>query len=172
MKTSLKLWASALTVALFTNLCGAAATANAPPVNTNGWWTHVSFTPYGAMKHPDFGSPFWGGGLDLGYQCNPTLSLHLANSFFEQSSFVDETEVIARANLWWAYDMSGRERLVGFALGSATRDWNEHDWAFGVGLGVEYKLNNHFSLGMDSRIRAFFNNEEDLMTRGFLSLRW
>lgn len=188
MKTSLKLWAAALAVALFTGILTA---ADPPKPESKSWWTDFSVTPYGAVKHPDFGAPIWGAGLDVGYNINRTVSLHLANSIFDQpdlkldyesgpatveqgwftGSSIDETELLFRADLIKGGG-AGKDRFVGYLIGSGTRDWEREDWAFGVGVGAELRLAKNVSLGADSRIRAFFKNDKDLLTRGFLSVRF
>jgi opacity protein-like surface antigen len=166
-----------------------------PPAPTkpkpSNWWTDFSISPYAAIKHPDFGKPIWGGGLDIGYAINRTVSLHLGNSIFDRpdikgdkhesgnvdeggwftGSAIDETELLFRADLIKGGG-AGRDRFVGFLLGSGTRDWEREDWGFGVGAGAELRLSKNFSLGADSRLRAFFNNDKDLLTRGFLSLKF
>jgi len=201
MKTSLILWAIALALALFTLISKAAGAdrkalhlntpTNVPPAQPapaeRSWWTKVSISPYGAVKHPDFGKPVWGAGLDLGYSINRTVSLHLGNSIFDQpdierkhetlnqdwfsGSAIDETELLFRADLIRGGG-TGKDRFVGYLIGSGTRDWESEDWGFGVGAGAELRFTKNVSLGADSRIRAWFDAEKDVITRGFLSLRF
>jgi len=195
MKTSLQLWAIAAALALFTNI-GRSALINTnqpppvnppPPIVDEDWWTRVSVSPYGAVKHPDFGKPVWGAGLDLGYAINRTVSLHLANSIFDQpdirtergveergwwkGSAIDETELLFRADLIRGGG-TGHDLFVGYLIGGGTRDWEREDWGFGVGAGAELRLTKNFSVGADSRLRAWFSAEKDVLTRGFLSVRF
>lgn len=198
MKTTLTLWAIALALALFTLIATAgepqvdraALHLNAPtnaPVQVDNWWTKFSISPYGAVKHPDFGKPVWGAGLDLGYQINRTVSLHLANSIFDapdittkndsteldwwSGSAIDETEVLFRADLIRGGG-AGRDRFVGYLIGGGSRDWEAEDWGFGVGIGAELRFTKNVSIGADSRIRAWFDQDKDVITRGFVSLRF
>lgn len=180
MKTSFALWAIALALALFTNI-GRSADTNAPPPTpppSGGWWTKVSVSPYGAVKHPDFGKPVWGAGLDLGYAINRTVSLHLGNSFFDYGSpgwfdhaFIDETELLCRADLIRGGGQ-GKDRFVAYLIGGGSRDWEREDWGFGVGVGAEIRLSKNFSIGVDSRIRAWMDAEKDVVTRGLISFRF
>lgn len=186
MKTSLKLWLLAAALALISNF----ARAEDPPKN---WWTDFSVTPYGAMKHADIaGKPIWGAGLDLGYAINRTVSLHLANSVFDRpdqfsgsgheqkleaeggwwsGSALDETELLFRADLIKGGG-AGKDRFVGFLIGGGSRDWEAEDWGFGVGAGAEIRFSRNFSLGADSRLRAWFNQDKDVLTRAFLSFKF
>jgi len=173
MKSSPKLWAAALAVALFT-VAKAQAQDDAP----KNWWTDFSVSPYGAVSHPDFGKPVWGAGLDLGYNINRVVSVHLANTVFDydhagwfEHSSIDETEALFRADLIKTGG-AGKDRFVAFLLGSGSRNWETEDWAFGAGVGAELRLSRNFSLGVDSRIRAWMKQDKDLMTRGFLSVKF
>jgi hypothetical protein len=185
MKTSFALWAIAIALALFTHI-GRSADTNAPapppapPIVDADWWTRVSISPYGAVKHPDFGKPVWGAGLDLGYAINRTVSLHLANSIFDPpehkrdwftGSAIDETELLFRADLIRGGG-TGHDRFVGYLIGGGSRDWEREDWGFGVGVGAELRLTKNLSIGADSRLRAWFDAEKDVLTRGFLSFRF
>ena len=181
----------ALAIALFTHVCTAAEPAAPANAKADNWWTDVSITPYGAVKHPNFGAPIWGGGLEIGYQINRTVRLSLANTIFDAppsvtyyedgsskseegwfaGSALDETEVLFRADLIKGGG-DGKDRFVAFLIGSGSRDWEREDWAFGVGVGSEIRFTKNLSVGVDSRIRAWFNNDKDLLTRGFLSLRF
>lgn len=182
MKTSNQLWAIAIALALFTSLGYSAETnAPAPPPpapSPSNWWTDFSISPYGTVAHPDFGKPVWGAGLDIGYAINRTVSMHLANTIFDYDNagwcdhaFIDETEVIFRADLIRGGG-AGKDRFVAFVLGSGGRNWEIEDWAFGVGVGAELRLTRNIGIGVDSRIRAWMHQEKDLMTRGFVSLRF
>jgi hypothetical protein len=195
MKTSFALWAIALALALFTNI-GRSALINTnqpapvnppPPIVDADWWTRVSVSPYGAVKHPDFGKAVWGAGLDLGYAINRTVSLHLANSIFDQpdirthegtqergwwkGSAIDETELLFRADLIKGGG-TGHDRFVGYLIGGGSRDWEREDWGFGVGVGAEIRLTKNFSIGADCRLRAWFDAEKDAMTRGLISFKF
>lgn len=143
----------------------------AEPVKKS-WWTDFSVTPFGAIIHPDFSSPVWGSGLDLGYNINKTVSAHLSGVAFEFDDWkgpaIDELSLTLRADLI-RYD---RERLVFYGFGGGDRSFHYEDWAFGVGLGAELRLARNYSLGVDSRIRAWFDQDKDLLTRAFLSYRF
>lgn len=148
------------------------------PEPPKDWWTDFSLTPFGAVKHPDFGGPIWGGGLDLGYSINRAVSVHVVNSIFDygcidwfEHSSLDETEAYVRADLNDVLGL-GNQRFVPFFLGGYTRDWEAQDHGFNVGLGVEFRFSKNFSVGADSRLRAFFHNDKDIITRGFLNLRF
>lgn len=137
------------------------------------WWTDFSISPYGAVTHPNLNDKaIWGAGLDVGYNINNTVSLHVANLAYENDNWkgqaIDETSLLVRADLV----RYSKERFVGYVLAGGDRDWDHSDWGFSAGLGAEIRLAKNISLGVDSRIRAWFKNEKDLQTRGFLSFRF
>lgn len=211
MKTSLKLWAIAAAVALFTHWCKAQELPNGdlfvpmqkvdwkeikmasaktapepaaksepkamPKAEPKSWWSDFSFTPFGALAHPGFGHPVWGAGLDVGYYLNRTVSIHVSSLSYETDHWggpaIDETSLLFRADLI----RDSRERFVGYILAGGDVGWSqftdqETDKAFGVGAGVELRLSKNASIGVDSRIRAWFERDKDVLTRGFVSLRW
>ena len=180
----------ALALALVTQTAfGAGAPLKAKPTS---WWSDFSITPFGTLAHPNLtDAPVYGAGIDVGYYLNRTVSLHLANTVYDQSGSsrsaggsefrgsggsggwldapaIDETSILFRADLI----RDSRERIVGYFVGSGDRDWVTRDWAFGVGVGAELRLTRNISLGADSRIRAWFAREKDLTTRGFVSIRF
>lgn len=129
MKTSLKLWAIAAAVALFTHYVraeelpkidwsqevapvrgggGGETEAPAPLLKTkksSSWWTDFSISPYGAIVHNDLaGKALWGAGLDVGYSINRTVSLHLGNTIYdapETKTFQGDTLVKSESG-WFA----------------------------------------------------------------------
>lgn len=165
---------------------------DAPAAESKSWWTDFSLRTYGATKHPDFAKPVWGFGLDVGYQINRAVSLHLANSVFDQPETkvffgeteirteggfwagpaIDETELIAQADLI-STGGQGKDRFVASILGSGGREWNLEAWSFGAGVGGTVRFSKNFGAGLDSRIRAYMNGEKkDLITRLFLEARF
>lgn len=176
---SLRLSAIALAMGFLTQTAfGADAPLKAKPAS---WWSDFSITPFGTLVHPNLtDAPVYGAGIDVGYWLNRTVSLHVANTVYDQpgssrgsggwldAPAVDETSILFRADLI----RDSRERIVGYFIGSGDRDWVTRDWAFGVGVGAELRLTKNISLGADSRIRAWFAREKDLTTRGFLSIRF
>jgi len=161
MKTKLVLWIAPLLLAM-------AAFGQ----ENKSWWTDFSVSPFGAVTHPNFGAPEYGAGLDVGYNINKTVSLHVANLAYETDNWkgttIDETSLLFRADLI----RYSKERLVGYLLGAGDRDWGRDDWAFGVGVGAELRFSKNVSVGVDSRIRSWFKNEKDLITRGFVGVRF
>jgi len=137
------------------------------------WWTDASVTTFGAIRHADLGGkPQWGAGVDLGYNINKTVSLHVENLAYERNHWgdtvIDETSFVVRADLI----RYSNERLVGYILASGDRDWWDDDWGFGAGAGLELRLTRNASIGVDSRIRAWFDREKDVLTRGFVGFRF
>lgn len=110
----------------------AAEPAAKATITKPNWWTDFSVTPFGALTRPNLTDrPVYGAGIDLGYNINKTVSLHLSN------------------------------------LGYETQDWG-----FGVGAGAELRFSKNVSIGADSRIRAWFKQEKDWLTRGFVSFKF
>lgn len=170
MKT--KLLALLAILAAFVINASEPAPAASAKKESKSWWTDFSVSPYGAVNHPNFGKPQYGAGLDVGYSINKTVSLHGTALAYESDrwggSTIDEASVLFRADLIRA----SKERFVTYVLAGGDRDFERDDWAFGAGIGAELRLARNFSLGADSRIRAFFNHDKDLITRGFLSFRF
>ena len=142
--------------------------ADNPPAQSKSWWTDFSISPFGAVTHPNFGTPQYGAGLDVGYNINHIVSLHVANLAYEndnwKGSTIDETSLLCRADLV----RFSKERFVGYVLGGGDRDWGRDDWAFGVGIGAEVRFTKNLSAGVDSRIRSWFKNDKDVISRAFV----
>ncbi len=144
------------------------------------WWSDFSVSPFGTVVHPNFGAPIYGAGLDVGYYINHTVSIHLQNVVYDgdgtckteggwaDAPAIDETSFLFRADLI----RSSKERFVAYFLGSGSRDWVDHDWAFGAGAGAEIRLSKNFSVGAQSQVRGWFEKEKDVRTDGYLSLRF
>jgi hypothetical protein len=147
--------------------------ADAPKPVEKSWWTDISVSPYGAVVHPNFDKPLYGAGLDLGYSINKTVSLHGSVLSYEgpdnwKGSAVDEGSLLFRADLI----KYSQERFVAYVLGGGDRSFELDDWAFGVGIGAELRFTKNLSVGVDSRIRAWFNQEKDVISRGYVSVRF
>ena len=143
------------------------------------WWTDFSITPFGSISHPGFGAPVYGVGLDLGYSINRAVSIHVSTLTLDSENWggtaIDENSLLLRADLIRTGG-SGKDRIVFYALGGADVAWAQDggapDKAFGAGLGAELRLTKNLSLGIDSRIRAWFDSDKDVITRGFASFRF
>jgi hypothetical protein len=186
MKTSLTLWAIAIALALFT-LISSAAEPTPTPVPPDpapaakSWWTQVSVSPYGAIKHHDLsGKAIWGAGLDLGWQVNRVVGIHLGNSIFDYpdrgracwgGSAIDESEILGRADLIRGGG-PGRDRFLVYGLGSYTRDWEADDNGFGLGGGASLRLSKNIAIEGDYRVRAFFREDKDGIARLLFSLKF
>lgn len=172
MKTSHALRAAAfLAVALFTGYSQAAEQ------ESKNWWTDFSVTPFGTVTHPSFGAPVWGAGLDLGYNINRAVSIHVSNLTLEDQNWgnqmIDETSLLFRADLIRTGG-KGKDKFVAYFLGGGDVNWqtDQPDKAFGAGLGAELRLSKNFSIGADSRVRAWFDRDKDVITRGFIKFRF
>lgn len=155
-------------------LCSAAVVraADAPAMHGKNWWTDFSISPYGAVTHPNFEGPKYGAGLDVGYNINHTVSLHVANLTLEDNHWrgqaIDETSILFRADLI----RDSKERFVAYVLGGGDRSWDNSDWAFGVGVGAEVRFTKNVSVGVDSRIRSWFKQDKDVQTRAYLGFKF
>ena len=152
------------------------------------WWTDFSITPFGVLNHPNItDKPIYGAGIDVGYNVNHTVSLHVANLAYESNlqpefgkggrlrdrhdwggSAIDETSLFVRADLI----KYSQERLVLYAIGGGDRSWDRSDWGFSAGAGLELRFSKNLSVGADARVRAWFKESKDLPVRGFVSFRF
>lgn len=188
-KNMTKLLATLLLSILCLGVFGAESNQVKYAASSGDWWTDFSITPFAALNHPNLtDGPRWGVGLDIGYNLNPTVSLHLSNLGYESNPqsgvrneqrfnrdlhnwggpAIDETSLLLRADLIG----HSKERFVLYGIGGADRSWETEDWGFSVGVGAEIRLSKNVSLGADARVRAWFKQEKDLLTRGFLSFRF
>lgn len=179
----------ALAALLLTTVCTTFAQQSTGAVAPS-WWTDFSITPFGVLNHPNItDKPIYGAGLDVGYNLNPTVSLHVANLAYESTvppssaktehgrasaqrawggPAIDETSLFVRADLV----RYSQERLVLYAIGGGDRSWDHSDWGFSAGAGLELRLSKNFSIGADARVRAWFKESKDLPVRGFVSFRF
>lgn len=132
---------------------------------------NISVSPYAAIQHENItDGENYGAGIDIGVGINKFVSLHVLNTAYSTdhwgNSAIDETSVLAKFRLV----RNASETLSLYGLGGGDRDWNSDDWAFGTGLGVELRITKAISLGVDSRIRAWFKGEKDLQTRGMVNI--
>lgn len=167
-----------------------AAEPAVPAAKTKNWYDGLSLSPFGALNHPDFGRPVWGAGLDVGFDFNKIVSLHVANLVYDlpatkpagsetrsssrpdqgwkEGPAVDETDVLLESTLWGAGKKTG-PRL--YFLGGGSGSWTDEILGLSAGLGVDWRFTEHASIGIDGRVRAWFKErEKDLPVR--LRLRW
>lgn len=155
---------------------GLARAAEIPPVEapepSKSYLDGVTLSPFGAMRSIDItDGEQWGAGLDLGVPLNKYVSVHAQALGYSDNDWrgpaIDEVAVLAKADLVRYAD----ERLKLYALGGADRSFDVDDWAFGIGAGLNLILSKNVSIGVDSRIRAWFDRrEEDLLSRALLSI--
>lgn len=134
---------------------------------------NISVSPYAAVTHHNItDGESWGAGLDVGLGINPYVSIHALNVTYSdndwRSSAIDETSVLVKARLI----RNASETLSLYGLAGGDRQWTSDDWAFGAGLGIELRVSKHVSVTADTRIRSWFNAEEDLQTRAALNIRF
>lgn len=142
-----------------------------PVMGQDSFLSNISVSPYGAIKHVGITKgDVYGAGIDVGLSINPYVSVHVLNTAYQTDDWrtqaIDETSLLAKATLL----STENKNLSLYGIAGGDRSWQTDDWAFGVGLGVEVKLTKNVSLGIDSRIRAWFNDQEDMQTRGLLNI--
>lgn len=132
---------------------------------------HVSLSPYGVVRWVNVtDKPDYGAGIDLSYAPNDFVRIHVLNTAYETGNWggstVDETSLLVSADL---KTFKVGERFVPYFIGGGSRDWQHSDWGFQAGLGARIDINQYASVGADYSIRAWFNNKEDGILRGYLS---
>lgn len=142
-----------------------------PVMGQDSFLSNITISPYGAIKHVEITQgDVYGVGVDVGLSINPYVSVHVLNTAYQTEDWrtqaIDETSLLAKASLL----SSENKKLSLYGIAGGDRSWQTDDWAFGVGLGVEVRLGKNVSLGVDSRIRSWFNGREDMQTRGLLNI--
>ena len=121
----------------------------------------------GAMRHVNIdGRVQWGAGVDIGYAFNKEATIigHVRAISYSDNDWrggvVDEGSALLEANLF----TSANKKVSLAAIGGADRDFEADDWGFSVGLRPSLKLTENLSLVADSRIRAWFKQDKDIVT--------
>lgn len=150
---------------------------------TASWIDSITVAPVGAIKTEHLDGPSqWGAGLDVGYQVNPTVSLHIVNLGFEglgQSTVstrdkkgkhtgtkqvgedvwhgpaIDETDVQIDAKLNYLSKAKFSLHLVA----GAQTDWNDNDYGVNVGLKAVYDFNKTVGLRVGYDLRTWLKGE-------------
>jgi hypothetical protein len=141
------------------------------------WIDAVTIAPIGAIKTRDFvGASQYGAGLDIGFNVNKFVSIHIANLSFEGADAqwgglaVDETDILVKAKLARFAD----ESFSIYGIAGAASDWDTRRWGMSAGVGVELSLSKHFSLAADYSLRAWFegnkiNSSSDSLARAMVN---
>jgi hypothetical protein len=111
----------------------------------------------------------YGAGLGLGYKFNSYVTGWARALAYEtdnwRGSTIDEASLLVEARLF--NSGNGSFRLA--AIGGADRDFDAQDWGFSVGLRAGLSLTPNLGLVAESRIRAWFDQEKDLISTAGLA---
>lgn len=138
-------------------LLAAALSASAAP--------QISIETLGAVRNANInGAATFGAGVDVGVKFNDWVTGHARALAYEtdnwRGSVVDEGSLLVEAQLF----SSASKRVTLSAIGGADRDFVADDWGFSVGIRPAIVLTKNFSIVAESRIRAWFKQDKDLIT--------
>lgn len=104
----------------------------------------------------------YGAAVGIGYNLNKTVKLGVRVVSYSNDDWrggiVDEASALVTAKLV----SLGNLNLS--AVGGADRDFSSDEWGFSTGLRVDVPLSKRVSLVAESRIRAWFAGEKDLIS--------
>jgi hypothetical protein len=126
---------------------------------------NLSVSPYGAMKSVNItDGHVFGAGIAVDYKVNTPVSVGIRATSFEtdewRGSAIDEGSFVVTAVLL----KSDNNGLTLAAVGAVDRDFDNQDWGFSTGARVAAKLHKQVELFGESRIRAWFDQDKDLIT--------
>ncbi len=113
----------------------------------------------------------YGVGADVAYNFNAWVKAHIRAVAYEspdhwRGGAVDEGSALVEARLF----QSENQSVSLSAIGGADRDFRAQDWGFSVGARASLVIYGPFYVGAESRIRAWFKQEKDLVSTVFAGL--
>ena len=113
----------------------------------------------------------YGVGADVAYSFNHWVKGHIRAIAYEspdgwRGGAVDEGSALVEARLF----QSANQAISLSAIGGADRDFSASDWGFSVGARASVVVYGPFYVGGESRIRAWFKQEKDLVSTVFAGL--
>lgn len=125
----------------------------------------INFSTLGAIRHVNITDHAdVGVGLGVGLPVNKYFDIRGVVLAYENKdwggSAVDEVGVGGKVNIVKGF----QQKLNLFGTGTAYRDFENDDWGFGTGLGLQYNFTKRFNVGVGTEIRAWFDQEKDLLT--------
>lgn len=136
----------------------------------------INFGAVGAVRHVniagDDSHANLGAGLQLGLPINKYVDLRTVVLAYENNqwgdSTIDEVGVGGKVNL-----VKGlQEKLHLYGTGTGYYSFEESDWRFGVGLGLQYNFTKNIYAGVGTEIRASMKEKKDLLTLGSLNYKF
>jgi hypothetical protein len=138
---------------------------------TESFLANLSVSPVVVIRSADVGGDSdLGAGLDIGYEVNKFVSVHVVNLTYEDHNWhtgaIDDTAFNVEAKL----SKFSTEKFTPYAIGGAVRSWSNEDWAFSAGLGAKLRFSKYVSAGADYSLRAWFDSEEDSLARAYVQI--
>lgn len=133
----------------------------------------ITWSAVGAVKHVDITDHAdVGAGVAVGLPINKYVDLRTIALSYEDKNWggsaIDELGVGIKVNL-----VKGlQEKLHLYGTGTGYRDFENEDWRFGTGLGLQYNFTKNFNAGVGTEIRAGFKERKDLLTTGSLNFKF
>jgi hypothetical protein len=123
----------------------------------------LSVETLGVIRHQNItDGEDYGVAVGVGYNLNKTVRLGVRLVSYSNDDWrggvVDEASALVTARLV----SLGKLNLS--AIGGADRDFGADEWGFSTGLRVDVPLSKRMSLVAESRIRAWFAGEKDLIS--------
>jgi hypothetical protein len=129
----------------------------------------LSVETLGVIRHQNItDGEDYGVSVGAGYALNKTVKLGVRLTSYSNDDWrggvVDEASALVTARLF------SLGSLTLSAVGGADRDFTADEWGFSTGLRVDVPVSKRVSLVAESRIRAWFAGEKDLISGIGLSL--
>lgn len=123
----------------------------------------LSVETLGAIRHQGItDGEDYGVSAGISYRVNKTVKLGVRVTSYSNDDWrggvIDEASALVTAKLFSIGSLSLN------AIGGADRDFGSDEWGFSVGLRPEVPLSKRVSLVAESRIRAWFAGEKDLIS--------
>lgn len=138
---------------------------------TATWISKLDVATVGALKTEEInGESQWGAGVDAGVGLNKFVSLHASALTYEgddewRGGAIDEASLGVQASL----SRFSTESFLPYVAANGVRSFGDsEDWAISLGLGAKLQYNEHFAVGGDYSIRAWFDGPEDSLARLYL----
>lgn len=166
---------------------------------TPSWFNDITIAPVGVHQQAKFshGPSEWGAGFQIEKAFGPDVRIGVRNLAFESNDYhtsggkkteggweksatgvtyqddwggsaIDETFAYGR------YDFLNflKKKVSIFGSGGGGYSWRHDEWLLGVGGGIQWNINNRFSVGLAEEIDVGFRTGKAFKTLGSLNFKF